>query len=86
MNGLSLAARSQLPKKESMKSTIGKIRRKKFIGNCNPKSREEITVPDILLNTTRGEKFLLYDSEDNDRILIFASQKNLQVIIFILNE
>lgn len=46
-----------------------------------PQTREEIVIPDEYKVTSNGENFLLYDGGDcQDRILLFSTHRNLQVL------
>ncbi|XP_071747499.1 uncharacterized protein [Lepeophtheirus salmonis] len=47
-----------------------------------PQSRKEIVFPEIMKSTPTGDKFLIYDSGygDEERFLIFATYRNLQIL------
>ena len=47
-----------------------------------PRTCADIVIPDEYQITTSGERFLMYDSGagDEDRILIFGTERNLQIL------
>ncbi|CAG7722818.1 unnamed protein product [Allacma fusca] len=48
-------------------------------GFGNPSRRQDIFIPDNYQVTEKGDRFLLYDSRDKDRILIFTTQQNIEM-------
>ncbi|CAF0983812.1 unnamed protein product [Brachionus calyciflorus] len=49
---------------------------------AEPKTLDEIVLPEQLLKTFNGDEFLLYDSgkDDEERFFIFGTEKNLKLI------
>lgn len=70
-----------LPSVDQMKRTIQRIREKENCPAPLPTSLEEMQIPDSLLKTLTGNKFLLYDSgPTNKRILMFSTHRNLEAL------
>lgn len=75
---------SQLPVRENLKKSV-KLRRRKNLPT-NPISLEDLgEIPPRFQNTKVGDKFLVYDSWDNDdiqngRILMFSTRSNLEIL------
>ena len=67
---------------DNLKKRINRERKKKWNIPSDPDSRIKIQIPDDQ-KRARGKNqhlFLYYDSMDNDRILIFTTQKNLEIL------
>lgn len=82
LEDISLEARPVLPRIEQLTQNIRRRRQKKE-GRPNPLTRDEIVFTENLKKDSRGNSFLQYDSHDQDRILIFATDSNLEVRNFI---
>lgn len=77
--GISASASTQLPSVRSIKRTIRKIRVKSKDSHPLPTSLATMEIPEVYRTTVKGENFLLHDSgNSDDRILIFATLKNLE--------
>lgn len=78
------AVAPRLPSLETMKRTVRKIRQRANMANEGPPSytnRCQIVFPPLYTETIKGDEFLLYDSGANEqRILIFATKKNLELL------
>jgi hypothetical protein len=61
----------------NLKRKILRARRKVTGEPCLGRTRAEIKIPDCLKVNLRSENFLLHDSEGANRILIYATSKNL---------
>ena len=79
---LTPAASTQLPIVDSVRRNIRRFRQKAGNPLPVPQTREEIPhpIPEEYRTTENGEEFLLYDSNDEDRILIFGTAHGLQVL------
>lgn len=72
---------ARLPKPISLARTIQRIRAKEQINFNNPPALADLVIPEIYKLTTKDETFLLHDSGgEDDRYLIYATQKNLEVL------
>ncbi|KAJ3645124.1 hypothetical protein Zmor_022811 [Zophobas morio] len=69
-----------LPTVSSLSRSIRHAREKENSGPSVPLSLSELTIPAQYQNTAKGDKFLLYDSKDDDRVLIFGTKKNLELL------
>lgn len=69
-----------LPSISSMKRTVRNIRAKGNHYPAAPSSLGELQIPDDYRVTSNGTMFLLYDSEDEERIIIFGTQKLMQLL------
>lgn len=83
---------SQMPERENIKKAMRRIRRKGL--PPNPQSLSELKrLPERYTKTLIGEKFLIYDSrpetdsedeeeddEESDRVLVFATRRNLEFL------
>lgn len=85
LDGLSSAVISQLPERENLKKSIRVVRRKNL--PKSPTSLEELgDLPAIFTKTSTGDNFLIYDSkndedyEPKDRIIVFATRRNLELL------
>jgi hypothetical protein len=57
--------------------TIRQVRSLEHVGPSIPKCLEDVVVTEKYQKTDKGEQFLLFDSKDKDRILMFATRRNL---------
>lgn len=75
---ISEVAAVQLPKFNSLKRTIQRQR----TSLPSPRTLAELTIPENYTLTLDNEQFLMHDSgkDDEDRFLIFSTQKNLQLL------
>ena len=66
----------------ALKRTINRVRRGTIVSRDIPTSFEELIVPEDMQVTQKKERFLLYDSgnDDNKRILIFSTYYNLSIM------
>ena len=73
---------SQLPRLPVISRTIQRCRQKHSGFPASPLSRHGFEIPDEYCKLDNGEQFLRYDSgvEDQQRILVFASESALQDI------
>nr|XP_033788082.1 uncharacterized protein LOC117354520 isoform X1 [Geotrypetes seraphini] len=80
--GSSLEAAKLLPSYTSIQRTIQRKRKRGNMSMGNPRSVQEILIPDHLKVTMRGEHFLLWDSGESDenRIFIFSTQANINIL------
>ena len=54
----------------------------KNVGHVLPNSSLDLDIPEEFTTTNKGDSFLIYDSgPTNGRILIFATQKNLDILV-----
>jgi len=78
---LTSAAAGQMPSVSVLKRTVRRIRQKEQAAPPNPKTLLELIIPDDYRTTFDGKPFLLFDSGPvENRILIFSTQKNLQLL------
>lgn len=69
-----------LPRTSLMSRIVHRARAGDTI-SLNPTNLMELQIPESHTITAKGEKFLLYDSgPDNTRILLFATQKNIDIL------
>ncbi|XP_071577721.1 uncharacterized protein [Temnothorax nylanderi] len=72
---------AQLPSAESLSRTVRGIRQRNNPLPPNPRKSTLYEIPEHFQQTLKSVKFLLFDSEDiNNRLLIFATEDNLQVL------
>ena len=70
-----------MPSVSVLKRTVRRIRQKEQAAPPNPKTLLELIIPDDYRSTFDGKPFLLFDSGPvENRILIFSTQKNLQLL------
>ena len=71
-----------LPSMELCKQTVRRERRRQQLPlPPNPVHRRDLVVPVHLRSTRKGDNFLLWDSgPENDRILVFGTDANLQIL------
>ena len=66
-----------MPSSNALRSRIKRVKRAEM--PAQPQTIEEINVPDSLCLTLNGDTFLIRDCViGNDRILLFATQVNIQ--------
>lgn len=83
---LSQAAVGQMPNCDTLKRTIRNVRHETQHFPANPISLDALQIPDDYKLTNTGEPFLLYDSNDGEnRIFIFSTHRNLQLLSQSLN-
>lgn len=86
---VSVKAAPGLPSEDAMRQIIQRSRRRNL--PAEPQSRGEVTLPPSLKMTQNGQDFLLFDTFDDedeelgaedgkDRILAFATQRNLELL------
>ena len=77
---LTAEASTSCPSISSMSRTIGQLHEKNIrdVGPSTP--LDDLIIPDKFKKTKTGENFLIYDSKDKDRLLIFATERNLQLL------
>ena len=79
--GVSSAVVGQLPPVPYMKRTIQRFRQGVQVPLAIPNTLHELTLPQKYTETLTGVPFLLYDSgPGNDRILLFSTQRNLDLM------
>ncbi|KAB0801401.1 hypothetical protein PPYR_01533 [Photinus pyralis] len=79
--GLGNAVAAKLPTVNNIKRTIRNVRVRENVAPAIPRHREEIIFPEEFTITTNGELFLLHDSGPvNDRILIFSTARNINLL------
>ena len=72
---------AKLPKLDSLKRTIQ--RQRVLTAPVQPTTLEQLIIPEEFMRTSKDELFLLYDSgPEIQRIIIFATQKNLDMLQF----
>ena len=82
LGGLSEGAASYLPDIPVVRRNIRRQRQKAGNPLPIPQSREDIPVPlpDRYTTTSAGRNFLLYDSQDANRILVFGTDASLLLL------
>lgn len=65
-----------LPSKDALRQQIKRVRRSDT--SAEPKTLEEFSMSDELLSTISGNHFCKDIKDGNERILIFATSKNLK--------
>ena len=77
----SQAAASKLPSIGNIKRTMRMIRQRNNACPALPQHRKDISFVNDITKLSSGEEFLFYDSGNvEDRILIFATRRNLQLL------
>ena len=72
---------AKLPKLDSLKRTIQRERVRHLAAPVQPTTLEQLNLPEEYTRTFKGEQFLLYDSgPETQRILIFGTQRNLEML------
>lgn len=75
---------SRLPERENLRKAMRRARRRNL--PPNPTTLQELgEIPERFENTVTGDRFLIYDSrnEDDDvegNILVFATRRNLEIL------
>jgi len=75
---LPLATQHVLPKESLLKRLIQKNRASRYMFK-DPKLLVDLKIPEIFRKTRRGQKFLMYDSEDFRKMLMFTTDWNIEV-------
>jgi hypothetical protein len=71
-----------LPSTSSIKRTIQRTRQREGRAPPTPTNLRDLVIPDEFTKLLSGERFLLFDSgPSDDRILIFSTQRNLQLLV-----
>lgn len=73
------AVRANLPKISSLSRCVRRVRTQAIGGPAEPSNREEIFLPREFQETETGARFLFRDTGGPERMLMFATRKNLQV-------
>lgn len=76
-NNIPLSLAPHISKSKSLKRLVQRQRKEDFVA---PKSLKEVIVADNYKVTKRGDKFLFIDTNDDERILIFTTLQNLQLL------
>ena len=71
---------AQLPSPIRIKRTIQRIRIQKEKAPSLPRSLNELIIPGEYQLTKRGQQFMLFDSQDTERIIIFSTSNNLKLL------
>ena len=80
--GVSGAAAVKFPSVENMERTIRNTHSRKNVGHVLLNIYLYLDIPEELTKTSKGDLFLIYGSgPTNGRILIFATQKNLDILV-----
>lgn len=70
---------SKLPERRNIKKALRRVRRIQL--PPNPTSITTLGVlPERFQNTLQGERFLIFDNGLDDRVLVFATRRNLEVL------
>ena len=82
LQNISEAASTKLPGVDSVRRNIRRFRQKAGNPLPVPQTRQDIPypLPERYRMTNNGEEFLLYDSNDEERILLFGTAQGLQVL------
>jgi len=85
LEGLSTCSRPSAPSDEALKQRVRRIKGK-VLPKVIPTTRTEIQIPEMFIYSIRNEPFLLHDdgNESNDRTIVFATQANLKVSIWLI--
>lgn len=75
---LSANVLAQLPTFDSSRQAINRIRTSNVDGGVNPTS--DVQISRELQTTLNGMKFLFEDTQDGDRILVFTTAENLNIL------
>ena len=68
----------RLPRFRNVERSLYRARSSKF--PKLPKKREEVRLPADFVTTLRGDRFLLADDGDKDKILVFATDESLRML------
>lgn len=77
---ISPAAAAQLPSVHHIRRNIRRQRQATNNPLPVPPTRADITIPESYQLTLDGQKFLLHDAGGDDRMLLFSTQSNLQLL------
>ncbi len=77
---LSAEVIAQLPTSDASRQAINRIRSSNVDGGVNPICREDVSISRELQTTYNGMKFLFEDTQDGDRILVFTTTENLNIL------
>ena len=70
----------QLPTDDASRQFINRLKSSNENYGPNSSSRIEIIIPRAFKFTISGQKFYLDDSDDEDRIMIFSTNENLEIM------
>lgn len=77
---LSNEASTSCPSVSSLSRTIRHCRSREHAGPSVLTSLEELVIPDKYQKTNKGEQFMLWDSEDEGRIILFATRRHIEFL------
>jgi len=77
---LSAEVIAQLPSTDASRQAINRIRSSNVDGGVNPTCRENVSISRELQTTFNGMKFLFEDTQDGDRVLVFTTTDNLNIM------
>lgn len=81
VHSLSESASVKLPHVSAIRRTIRRVRQRAEVAHPIPTNISSMIIPDVYKYTLDKEPFLLYDGVDEeDRILIFSTKANLEVL------
>ena len=72
-----------LPKLDSLKQTIRRARKRAMNVPTEPETFDTLVIPEAYKKTSKGDRFLLYDSgtgSENQRLLIFGTASNIDML------
>ena len=72
-----------LPKLDSLKQTIRRARKRALNVPPEPETFDTLVIPEAYKKTSKGDRFLLYDSgtgSENQRLLIFGTASNIDML------
>lgn len=67
-----------MPSHENLRLRITRARTEPDDKGLNAKERDEIEIETI--TTEKNENFLLYDSQDSDRVIVLGTERNLNLL------
>ncbi|CAF0766296.1 unnamed protein product [Brachionus calyciflorus] len=73
---------AKMTRHTNLTQMVKRVQSKKVDSGDVTKTREQINIPDCLMNTYSGERFLLDDSgsDDEERVLIFGTKNNIDLL------
>ena len=80
MSSMSTAAITHFPSVSSLSRNVRHCRENQNPEPSVPLTLSVLTISDKYKNTAKGDQFLLYDSQDEDRVIIFGTPKNLELL------
>lgn len=80
MSDVSGEASTSCPSISSIRRTISHIRKKKYSHYSIPKDLEDLVIPQKYRKTGKNEEFILYDSNDKQRVIIMGTKQNLNFL------